>query len=136
MTVRFNKCDCFSLVSLSEEIEEVLQSDASSGPSTSGLGSALPTRPKVIEVLPGSVVPSLPASPPPSPQQPLSLPFDGHGALRDRCAAAERWSRLQELGSENILATDTHPGHTRTHRIRRIMVQTLVLVKDIFRTRF
>ncbi|KAK3857576.1 hypothetical protein Pcinc_036177 [Petrolisthes cinctipes] len=115
--------------SLSEEIEEVLHSDASSGPSTSGLGSALPRRPpQVVEVLPCKVVASLQSSPTNTSQQqpPLSLPFNGKEELRDRCTAAERWSRLQELGSENIMATESHPAHTRTHRTRRIMVDVSV----------
>ncbi|XP_063880201.1 kyphoscoliosis peptidase-like isoform X2 [Scylla paramamosain] len=106
----------------SEEREkQVLLSDASSGPSISGLGSALP-RPQVLQTLPGTVTPMLPDSPPNSPEHPLSLPFDGR-ATRKR--ATEQWMHLKQLCVTNMLSY-AEPMQTRLHRTRRIMVDACV----------
>ncbi|XP_042874319.1 kyphoscoliosis peptidase-like isoform X1 [Penaeus japonicus] len=83
------------------EKPKVVLSDACSGPSTSGLGSALTRAP----VLQGGVVPVppgvLPISPPPSPEHPLSHPFDH--APPGRMKAEERWRHLANFQLDELL---------------------------------
>lgn len=107
--------------------QEVSLSDASSGPSVSGLGSALP-RPQVLQTLPGTVTPLLPDSPPPSPEHPLSLPFDGK-AVRKR--ANEQWMHLKQLCVTDMISYDM-PMQARLHRTRRIMVSDLVCYSHFY----
>ncbi|XP_047502409.1 uncharacterized protein LOC125047906 [Penaeus chinensis] len=80
----------------------VVLSDACAGPSTSGLGSALTRAPvlrggNILQVPPGA----LPISPPPSPEHPLSHPFD-HGPL-GRMKAEDRWRHLATFHLDDLL---------------------------------
>ncbi|XP_069975224.1 uncharacterized protein [Penaeus vannamei] len=83
------------------EKPKVVLSDACAGPSTSGLGSALTRAP----VLKGNVLPippgALPISPPPSPEHPLSHPFDH--APPGRMKAEDRWRHLATFHLNELL---------------------------------
>lgn len=112
-----------SLSTLPVENVEVHHSDASSGPSTSGLGSALPRRPQVIQSLPGVIpptpTPTPPGSPTSSPEEPLATASDG--GIANRRTANDNWSRVAQLGVDHLLGSEL-TVQTRTHRPRRIMV--------------
>ncbi|XP_071520428.1 uncharacterized protein [Panulirus ornatus] len=101
---------------------EVLHSDASAGPSTSGLGSALP-RVQALPSLPGVIPPTPPLSPTPtSPERPSSKSIESGASRR---AMEDRWSRLKRLSVDNILASElTVPA--RLHRTRKIMVDVSI----------
>ncbi|XP_068216125.1 uncharacterized protein [Palaemon carinicauda] len=80
----------------SEDDISVHHSDASSGPSTSGLGSAL-QRPAVLQPLPGALeeepnVSILPLSPPLSPDYPMNRQIEQ--IPLGKMTAEERWSKL------------------------------------------
>lgn len=99
----------------------MLLSDASSGPSVSGLGSALP-RPRAQQIPLGTITPVLPTSPPPSPENPLSWPFDRKAT---RGPAYKKWNQLKRIREATKRFSES-PSQARLLRSRRVMVSSRV----------
>ncbi|XP_064097723.1 uncharacterized protein LOC135209071 [Macrobrachium nipponense] len=116
----------------------VLHSDASSGPSTSGLGSAI-QRPAILQPLPGSLeepdVSILPPSPPHSPEVEAMMNSEGEQLPLAPLTAEDRWSKLalQTIHEFMPIAIKKKKGLVfnkipffKIHRTRRRMIDVSI----------